>query len=393
MLTDRLAAKFVEQEPGWRLPRRSDLARRYQATAAQIDAAIAQLADRGVVRETADGQVYRCSPAESLITFDGLHCLGSRIDPMGTTLMCVGRNHLRRQAPEEITRALQLSPGSSACAIQSTWAVDGTIAAVSTTYLPASRAAELASAESGSAGAGALNLVPLPRTAAAPPASPAALRLEVQPPPRWATRLLRLHPAEPAITVTVRFDDPAGAPLALTVAVLHAARFRITVETPQGPLAGRPRASASVGRTLGELSSPYGAPSTDGWSAGGRPRYPAGPAEDEGPRSLNVNGVSLDLDGYRVFADGTEIALPRKEYDLLRALMENAGRALSRRALLDIVWRPGYADRNKTLDVHIRRLRHKLDPGSATPRIRTVRGVGYVFDTAPVPARRATASP
>ena len=97
-------------------------------------------------------------------------------------------------------------------------------------------------------------------------------------------------------------------------------------------------------------------------------------------RLLRVNGVVLDLDGYRAFADGAELTLARKEYALLRILMENAGRVLSRRDLLDAVWRPGYADGTKTLDVHIRRLRGKLDPGSAAPRIRTVRGIGYVFD-------------
>lgn len=97
-------------------------------------------------------------------------------------------------------------------------------------------------------------------------------------------------------------------------------------------------------------------------------------------RLLRVNGVDLDLDGHRVFADGRELVLARKEYDLLRVLIENAGRVVSRRELLDTVWRPGYEDHNKTLEVHIRRLRHKLGPGTANSRVRTVRGFGYVFD-------------
>jgi DNA-binding GntR family transcriptional regulator len=360
VLTDRLAASLLDHEPGWRLPRRSDLARRFGVTATEIEAALTQLARRGIVRVIADGQVYRASPAESLISLDGLPCLGSRIDPMGTALTRVSRHVQRRDVPQEITRALRLPPEVGACAIQSTWATDGTVAAVSVTYLPASLADVLAPEGDGSAGpSAALNLVPLPRSPAVPAASPAALYLEVQPPPPWAARLLRLRPAEPAITVSVRFDDPAGTPLALTVAVLHAARFRIAVETPDSPLAGTPRAGD--------------------------------PADGERPRQLAVNGVRLDLDGCRAFADGAEVALARKEYELLRALLENAGRVLSRRDLLDIVWRPGYADRNKTLDVHIRRLRHKLDPGSPAPRIRTVRGVGYVFDAAPAPALQAPA--
>lgn len=96
-------------------------------------------------------------------------------------------------------------------------------------------------------------------------------------------------------------------------------------------------------------------------------------------RLLHVNGVDLDLDGHRVFADGTEVMLARKEYDLLRMLVENAGRVLTRREILDAVWGQGYLDRNKTLDVHIRRLRRKLGPGPDS-RIRTVRGLGYIFD-------------
>jgi two-component system response regulator RegX3 len=97
-------------------------------------------------------------------------------------------------------------------------------------------------------------------------------------------------------------------------------------------------------------------------------------------RLLRVNGVVLDLDGHRAFADGTEILLSRKEFDLLCVLLQNAGRVLSRRHLLDTVWRTGYADSNKTLEQHIRRLRRKLDPESPARRIRTVRGLGYVFD-------------
>lgn len=97
-------------------------------------------------------------------------------------------------------------------------------------------------------------------------------------------------------------------------------------------------------------------------------------------RLLSANGVGIDLDGRRVFADGREIRLAPKEFELLHLLLDNAGRALSRRDLLDAIWGAGYDPGNKTLEVHIRRLRRKLDPQSSTPRIRTVRGVGYVFD-------------
>ena len=72
-------------------------------------------------------------------------------------------------------------------------------------------------------------------------------------------------------------------------------------------------------------------------------------------------------------------------------LLENAGMVLSRRELLHIIRRPGDMDHNTTLDARVRRLRHKLDPGSPAPRIRAIRGVGYIFDTAPESDLWATA--
>ncbi len=116
-------------------------------------------------------------------------------------------------------------------------------------------------------------------------------------------------------------------------------------------------------------------------SAGERPPYETVlPATIGHLRLLQVNGVGIDLDGHRVFVDGSEIQLPRKEFDLLHILLQNAGRVVSRRELLDAVWGAGYADVNKTLDVHVRRVRRKLGPQAASSRIRTVRGFGYVFD-------------
>jgi hypothetical protein len=215
VLTDRLAAALVDHEPGWRLPRRSDLARRFGATAAELEAALTNLARLGMIRVMADGQVYRASPAEFLITLEGVPCLGSRIDAMGTVLTQASRQVLRRAVPQEITSALRLPRKSGACAVQSTWATDGTVTAVSTTYLRASFASAL--------------------------------------------------------------------------------------------------------------------------------------------------------------------------------VLENAGMVLTRRELLHVVRRPGDADHAQTLDAHIRSLRHKLDSDLSAPRIRTVRGVGYIFDIAPASGLRATA--
>lgn len=121
--------------------------------------------------------------------------------------------------------------------------------------------------------------------------------------------------------------------------------------------------------------------SDDGEQTSGQTRLRDSTSRNDRPlAAADCQRIGIDVDGHRVFADGKEIQLARKEYDLLHTLIEHAGRTLSRREILDSVWGDGYVDRNKTLDVHIRRLRRKIDPGSASPRIRTVRGIGYVLD-------------
>lgn len=264
MLVERLAAWLLDHDPGCRLPRRGDLARRYGVSPDDIDAALATLADRHLVREMADGQVYRASPAEYLITLDRLRFLGSRIDPMGGALTCTARNVLRRAVPEHITRPLRLPSAAPVCAVQSTWAMGSAPAALSTTYLPAQLAAALVYPKESRIGpAAALNSVP-PSCGTGPDASPGALCIQVAPPPRWAGRVLRLREGEPVITVTARLDDrAAGAPVALTVALLHPAMFKITVQTQDSLLPG----AASVAET--EPANPD--PSSAGISAAAGP--------------------------------------------------------------------------------------------------------------------------
>jgi two-component system, OmpR family, response regulator RegX3 len=98
-------------------------------------------------------------------------------------------------------------------------------------------------------------------------------------------------------------------------------------------------------------------------------------------RLLRVGPVELNLDGMAVRVDGQTLHMAPKEFELLATLMQNAGKLLSRRELLDTVWGEGYPDHNKTLEVHILRLRRHLEPyAEAYARMRTVRGVGYVFD-------------
>jgi phosphate regulon transcriptional regulator PhoB len=100
----------------------------------------------------------------------------------------------------------------------------------------------------------------------------------------------------------------------------------------------------------------------------------------EPARPLSAGGVSLDTARHRVTVDGRPVELTPKEFELLHALLEAAGRVLSREHLLNHVWGYARADEieSRTVDVHIRRLRAKL--GAEERRIVTIKGVGYRFD-------------
>jgi two-component system response regulator RegX3 len=112
-------------------------------------------------------------------------------------------------------------------------------------------------------------------------------------------------------------------------------------------------------------------------------RSPAdsGVAPQLAPGSLAVGDVVLDPDEHRVTIDGDEVPLPLKEFELLHLLLANAGRVLPRETLIDRVWGSDYVGDTKTLDVHIKRLRAKVEPDPTNPtRILTYRGLGYKFD-------------
>ena len=96
---------------------------------------------------------------------------------------------------------------------------------------------------------------------------------------------------------------------------------------------------------------------------------------------VTVGDLSIDLGRHEVTLKGELVALPLKEFELLELLMFNAGRVLTRDVLIDRVWGPNYFGDTKTLDVHIKRLRSKveLDPSRPT-LIVTVRGVGYRYE-------------
>jgi len=108
------------------------------------------------------------------------------------------------------------------------------------------------------------------------------------------------------------------------------------------------------------------------------------PREDEAETSgdvLEVGDVRLDPERHEVVVRGEEIALPLKEFEVLELLLDNAGRVLTRETLIDRVWGPHYVGDTKTLDVHIKRLRAKVEEDPSHPtRITTIRGLGYRYE-------------
>lgn len=95
---------------------------------------------------------------------------------------------------------------------------------------------------------------------------------------------------------------------------------------------------------------------------------------------LAVGAVTLDRDRYEVTVAGRRVDLPLKEFEVLALLMENAGRVVTRETLIDRVWGFDYVGSTKTLDVHIKRLRSRIDPDRSKPEpIVTIRGLGYKY--------------
>ena len=97
--------------------------------------------------------------------------------------------------------------------------------------------------------------------------------------------------------------------------------------------------------------------------------------------TLAVGPVRMDVDRHVVTVDGSPVQLPLKEFELLELLLRNAGRVLTRGQLIDRIWGADYVGDTKTLDVHVKRLRSKVEPSPSNPRhIVTVRGLGYKFE-------------
>jgi two-component system, OmpR family, response regulator RegX3 len=101
-----------------------------------------------------------------------------------------------------------------------------------------------------------------------------------------------------------------------------------------------------------------------------------------GPSVLEAGPVRMDVERHTVTVAGQEIGLPLKEFDLLEYLLRNVGRVLTRGQLIDRVWGADYVGDTKTLDVHVKRLRSKIERDPSSPQhLVTVRGLGYQYDS------------
>jgi DNA-binding GntR family transcriptional regulator len=236
VLADRMAAALVHREPGWQLPRRSALARRYNVSMAEIDAAIGELARRSLIRRLPDGQLYRASPAEYLIPLEGVGGLSTRLDPMGGEIVCTARHVSLRAAPQDVAWSLAVAGQAPVRIVRCAWAVGAEPVAISTAYVP-SAAADQVTDQPGT----------FEDTLRTPPAGLSvveqvharAVDLELAPPQPSVARSLRLMPGQAAIAVTIRFDDQVtGVPAGLTTVTMKPHHFRVVIQA--GDLLPRP---------------------------------------------------------------------------------------------------------------------------------------------------------
>jgi DNA-binding GntR family transcriptional regulator len=248
VLTDRMAAALLHREPGWKLPRRSALARRFSVSMAEIDVAVEELSRRSLLRKLPDGQLYRASPAEYRIPIEGVSGLAASLDPMGSDISCRTKHVSQRPAPQDISWALGLAPGTQVRVIRCLWTSGDAPAAISTAYLPHSPAIpqQHPGALSDAQAADTDWIPAFDAVLSAPPPGeqdsldgadtiaaagrPAALHVEMRPPQPSVARGLHLSPGQPAIIVTIRFDD-SSTPVALTVVMLRPDFFKVSVET------------------------------------------------------------------------------------------------------------------------------------------------------------------
>jgi UTRA domain len=297
VLADRMAAGLMRREPGYTLPRRSALARRFQATIAEIDAAIEELVDRQLLRRLPTGELHRAGPAEYLVSLDGLAGMWSFVDPMDHALSCTALRVSRLRAPADVAEALGLVPRAPVRVRRCLWTADGEPAASLATYVPEKYAEMLiGSVQDAEGGHGPPPAAPPPLAtaltapgtlarsgapgAAGPELVHGAVRIEVQPPARAVARRLRLASGAPALIVTARLDavsrgddpvpcgtphvrvpgqrrgEPERTPMALTVLALRPELFRVVLDTggpPAGGATAQARASGQLPEGTGNL--------------------------------------------------------------------------------------------------------------------------------------------
>jgi len=242
VLANRIAAALAHHKPGWMLPRQSVLARRYQVTTRQVAAAIDELAARHLIRVLPDGKAYRVSPAEYMFDLAGQHGLVARVEPLHGQLSCKSHSVAWHPVPADISSALGIATSEQACILQKLWTVDDEPAAATTSYLAGPAAEPFLAALSGTETHSLHAILPMPpaRPAAAGDVPhpdervlvPHALRIEMQQPPPWAARVLRLSARDSAIGITVRYTEPADDDAAaVTVAVLRPDYFRVIIDS------------------------------------------------------------------------------------------------------------------------------------------------------------------
>jgi hypothetical protein len=238
VLADRIAAALVHHEPGWRLPRPSAMARRYNVSAAEVEAALEELADRHLIRRLPDGQMYRASPAEYLIQLEGMPGLAAQIDPMSAVIACHSFQVSERRVPENVGWALHVDPASIYVA-RLVWTAGDQSAALATTYFATPPPGLTLGPQPVSPASSVTLLPPVPAGLDAPDGQWAvpvlamrSLSLEMQPPTPSVAKHLGMTAGIPAILITVTFQDPeTGNPTALTAVALHPEVFRIAIES------------------------------------------------------------------------------------------------------------------------------------------------------------------
>jgi DNA-binding GntR family transcriptional regulator len=249
VLADRIAAALVHREPGWRLPRRSALARRYNVSVAEIDVAIGELDRRSLIRRLPDGQLYRASPAEYLIPVEGADGLTTRLVPVSGEISCLSRHVSQRDAPQDVAWALGLDAEAPVRIVRRIWAAAARPVAISTGYVPQA-VAELLAGDDRDSFETVLHSISGGPVAAAF-AHAAAADLELTPPQPSVARSLRLVPGQPAVSVTIRFDDRAArTPVGLTVVILRPDLFRVVLRAGMPSL---PEISGHVRFVAGNL--------------------------------------------------------------------------------------------------------------------------------------------